>query len=204
MSSSRKKIMVVGGTGTIGHAVIKELSQRHDVICVAHSHGDYTVDITSSSSIQQLYQKVGKLDAVVSTTGKVKFAPLNQMDSSGYQIGLDNKLMGQVNLVLLGIDFIMDGGSFTLTSGILSHDPIAAGTSAAMVNGAVDSFVKAAAIELPRGIRINSISPTVIEESLSLYQDFFRGYKPVPVCDVALAYSKSVEGLQTGQTYYVH
>lgn len=199
----RKKILVVGGTGTIGQAVVHELQKRHEVITVGHQKGDQQVDITSTASIKQLYQRVGQIDAVVSASGKVKFAPLSQMNETAYHIGLNDKLMGQINLVLLGLDFIKDQGSFTLMSGILSRDPIASGSSAAMVNGAIDGFVKAAAIELPRGIRINSISPTIVEESLAALQDYFYGYKAVPVSDVALAFSKSVEGLQTGQTYRV-
>jgi NAD(P)-dependent dehydrogenase (short-subunit alcohol dehydrogenase family) len=77
------------------------------------------------------------------------------------------------------------------------------GSSASLVNGALESFVKAAAIELPRGIRINAISPNVFVESMEGYGPFFRGFKPVPVADAALAYSKSIEGGQTGQVYKI-
>jgi NAD(P)-dependent dehydrogenase (short-subunit alcohol dehydrogenase family) len=116
-------------------------------------------------------------------------------------VGLNSKLMGQVNCVLIGLDYMNDLGSFTLTSGILNHDPIAAGASAAMVNGAIDGFVTSAAIEMPRGIRINAVSPTVVTEALNQYGPYFRGFEPVPVQRVAHAFSKSVEGLQTGRIY---
>ena len=92
-------------------------------------------------------------------------------------------------------------GAFT--TGVTSHDPIRTGTSASLVNGAIDAFVRAAAIELPRGLRVNAISPTVLLEAMPDYAPYFRGFKPVPAADVALAYAKSVEGLQTGQTYHV-
>jgi NAD(P)-dependent dehydrogenase (short-subunit alcohol dehydrogenase family) len=111
--------------------------------------------------------------------------------------------MGQVNLVLLVQSSVRDAGSFTLISGVLSADPIRAGSSASMVNGAIDAFVRAAAIELPRGLRINSVSPTVFEESMDGYGPFFRGFKPVSVAQAALAFAKSIEGAQTGQTYCV-
>jgi NAD(P)-dependent dehydrogenase (short-subunit alcohol dehydrogenase family) len=120
-----------------------------------------------------------------------------------FDIGLRDKLMGQVNVVLAGQQFLNDGGSFTLTSGILSEDPIQFGAAASLVNGALESFVCAAAIELPRGLRINAVSPTVIEESMDSFGPYFRGYKPVPAIAAALAYSKSVEGKQTGQVYKV-
>lgn len=197
------KIIVIGGTGTIGKAVVKELSPRHEVIVVGNQHGAMQVDITDIASIDALYQRTGKIDAVIATTGAVHFAPLIEMQAKDYQIGLDNKLMGQVKLVLRGIPYLNDNGSFTLTAGILSQDPIRLGSSAAMVNGALESFARSAAIELPRGLRINSVSPTVLTESMDSYAPYFRGFVPVSAEKVALAYSKSVEGAQTGQVYVV-
>ncbi len=155
------------------------------------------------SSIQKALDTVGKLDAIVSAAGTVKFAPLEEMAESDFEIGLKDKLMGQVNLVLLGRHSISDGGSFTLTTGVLDRDPIRFGSSASMVNGAVNAFVRAAAIELPRGLRINSVSPGVIQESMDSFAPYFRGFEPVPAARAALAYSKSVEGHQTGQVYCV-
>jgi NAD(P)-dependent dehydrogenase (short-subunit alcohol dehydrogenase family) len=140
---------------------------------------------------------------VVSAAGKVKFAPLAGMTPDDYQVGLKDKLMGQVNLVLIGREHLNEGGSFTLTTGVLDHDPVVAGTSASMVNGAVNAFVLAAAIELPRGLRINAVSPGVITEAMKDYAPFFRGHEPVPAARAALAYAKSVEGRQTGQVYRV-
>jgi len=197
------KIIIVGGTGTIGKAVVAELSKRHTVIVASFSKGDVQVDVKDYQSIENMYKKVGDFDAVVSTVGKVTFDHLNAMTPAKYTVGLQDKLMGQVNLVLAGMHHINDGGSFTLTSGILSDDPIRMGSSASMVNGAIDAFVTAAAIELPRGVRINAISPTVIAESMDKYADFFRGFEPAPAAQVALAFSKSVEGAQTGQVYAV-
>lgn len=197
------KIIVIGATGTIGQAVIKELSPRHTVISVGHQKGDVRVDITDKKSIEAMYQAVGKIDAVITTTGKVHFGKLTEMTDENYHIGLKNKLMGQVNVVLIGQQYLNDGGSFTLTSGILNHDPIRLASSSAMVNGALDAFVKSAAIELPRGIRINTVSPTVLVESMNKFTDYFRGFLPVAAAQVALAYSKSVEGAQTGQVYRV-
>lgn len=198
------KILLIGAGGTIGSAIDKELSQRHEVIRIGRNSGDLQVDISDSASIRKLFeQQTGKFDALVCAAGNVTFAPLDEMSEESFALGLKDKLMGQVNLLLIGREFANDGASFTFTTGVLSHDPIRSGASAALVNGALDSFVRAAAIELPRGLRVNSISPTVLLEAMGSYAPYFRGYKPVPAADVALAYSKSVEGLQTGQTFHV-
>ena len=197
------KVMIVGASGTIGKAVAVELGQRHDIIAAGRNSGDVQLDIIDSSSIRTAYEKAGPLDAVVSAAGSVKFAPFEDMDAAGYEIGLRDKLMGQVNLVLIGREFLSDGGSFTLTTGVLDSDPIRQATSASMVNGAINAFVMAAAIEMPKGLRINVVSPGVIEEAMGAYGPFFRGFEPVPAARAALAYSKSVEGLQTGQVYRV-
>ena len=198
------RIVIVGGHGTIGRAVAEKIKGRHDIIIAARQHGDVEVDITDLASIEAMYKKSGKIDAIVSTTGKVHFAPLSSFTAEEWALGLNNKLLGQVQLVTMGIPYLNDGGSFTLTSGIINRDPIRLGASAAMVNGAIDAFVKAAAIELPRGLRINAISPTVLEESMSDYADFFSGFVPVPAEKVACAYVKSIEGAQTGQVYCVN
>jgi len=195
------RIVVIGGTGTIGKAVVEELKPRHEVIVAGHSHGDIQVDVSDKDSIEALFQSIEKIDAVVLTTGKVHFGDFMEMNDPEYQIGLQNKLMGQVNVVLIGRHHINDNGSFTLTSGITNYDPIRFGSSVAMVNGAIDGFVKGGAIEMPRSVRLNCVSPTVIEESMEEYADYYRGFKAVPAAEAALSYSKSVEGLQTGQIY---
>ena len=197
------RVAIIGATGTVGRAVASELSPRHEIIEVGKTRGRYQADITDPASIKALFVQTGRIDAVVATTGKVHFGPLPDMSIDQFSVGLNDKLLGQVQLALIALDFLNDAGSITLTSGILSHDPIPGGASASAVNGAIDSFVKAAAIELPRGIRINAVSPTVLEESLPVYGPFFRGFAAAPAHRVALAYSKSIEGAQTGQIYSV-
>jgi NAD(P)-dependent dehydrogenase (short-subunit alcohol dehydrogenase family) len=197
------RVLVVGASGTIGRAVVAELRERHEIVAAGRESGDVRVDITDTASIRAAFEAAGPIDAVVSAAGKVKFAPFAEMEDADYRIGLADKLMGQVNLVLIGREFIADGGSFTLTTGVLDSDPIRMGSSASMVNGAVNAFVVAAAIEMPRGLRINVVSPGVITEAMPDYAPFFRGFEPVPAARAALAYAKSVEGAQTGQVYRV-
>lgn len=197
------KILLIGANGTIGSAIDRELSPRHEIIRIGRKSGDFHVDISDSASIRSLFEQTGKFDALICAAGNVNFVPLADMTEKDFALGLQDKLMGQVNLLLIGREFANDGASFTFTTGILSHDPIRTGSSAALVNGALDSFVRAAAIELPRGLRVNSVSPNVLVEAMDSYAPYFRGFKPVPGAEVALAYAKSVEGLQTGQTFHV-
>jgi len=197
------KIILFGATGTLGKAVSKELNARHEIVRVGHKRGDFQVDITAPKSIERLYEQTGEFDAVVSTTGDVHFGPLEEFTQDQFEVGLRSKLMGQINLVTLGLKYIRAGGSFTLTSGQLNDDPIRLGVSGAMVNGALEGFVRGAAIELPRGLRINLVSPTVTEESLPAYGPFFPGQKAVPAAEAALGYAKSVEGPQTGCVYRI-
>lgn len=197
------KILLVGASGTLGKAAANELGARHDVIRASRKGEDIQIDISDPSSIQAAYKKLGTVDAVVAATGSVHFGDFAEMDDEKYRIGINNKLMGQVNLVLLGRDHVIDTGSFTLTTGILTKDPIRYGSSASMVNGALEAFARAAAIEMPAKQRINVVSPGVIEESLEGYGPYFRGHDPVPAARAALGYAKSVEGLQTGQVFEI-
>ena len=197
------KIILIGAAGTLGSAVDKALKTRHEIVKVGRKSGDLQVDITDPASIEQFFSKVGDFDAVVSTTGDVHFGPLAEITQDKFQIGLRSKLMGQVNLVAFGLKHIRDGGSFTLTTGQINEDPISVGASGAMVNGGLEAFARSAAIELPRGLRINIVSPTVTEESWPAFGPFFPGQKPVPASEAARGYVKSVEGMQTGKVYRI-
>jgi NAD(P)-dependent dehydrogenase (short-subunit alcohol dehydrogenase family) len=197
------KIILFGATGTLGKAVDKELNARNEIVRVGRTRGDVQVDITDVKSIAQAYEKIGEFDAMVSTTGDIHFGPLDEFTQEQFEVGLRSKLMGQVNLVALGLKHIRAGGSFTLTSGQLNDDPIRLGASGAMVNGALEGFVRSAAIELSHGLRINLVSPTLTEESVSAYGAFFPGQKAVPAAEAALGYAKSVERPQTGRVYRI-
>ncbi|GGA85288.1 short chain dehydrogenase [Ornithinibacillus halotolerans] len=197
------RILVVGASGTIGKEICNVLA-HHDLIRAGRNGLDVSVDHTSVQSIKDMYSKVGKVDAVISAAGGANFASISELTPEINERGIESKLKGQINLVLLGLDYVNDGGSFTLTTGVMMDDPIRFGASAAMANGGVRSFVKASAIEMPRGIRINSVSPNIVQESWDRLEQYFIGFTPVPASRVALAYRKSVEGAQTGQNYEVY
>lgn len=197
------RIIIVGAGGDIGQAVCKEFEQRHEIIRAGRSSGDIQVDMADRASVEAMYSKCGKVDSVISTAGDVHFGPLHDYTEETFMLGLRHKVMGQVNLVLGGLRTVNDGGSFTLTSGILDRDPIKMGAGGATANGAISGFVLSAAIEMPRGLRINVVSPGLLETSVNRYGAWFPGHEPVSSKRVGLAYAKSVEGAISGKVIVV-
>ncbi len=198
------KIIIVGATGTIGKHVVKALEQKgeHQIVKVGSKSGDVQVNMSDPESIKSMYAKIGSFDALVCTAGESHFGPFAKMTDADFRISINSKLMGQVNLVLIGQHYINLKGSFTLTSGTLADDPVLYGASVSSINAAIDGFVHGAAIELENGVRINSIAPGVVEDSPG-YFPFFPGHIPVSMHKEAQAYVKSVLGSGTGKTYRV-
>lgn len=192
------RVIVVGGTGTIGSAVVAALLPRHEVVVAGRKTGVVSVDLALPESIRAMFQTVGKFDAVVSAAGQAKFGTLDDLTDADYVFSFSNKLMGQANLVRIGRQFIADGGSLTLTTGVLGQEPIKGSASISMVNAGLEGFVRAAALELPRGIRVNVVSPPWVTETLvARKMDPSPG---MPAARVAQAYLASIEGTMTGQT----
>ncbi|MGC1242335.1 MAG: short chain dehydrogenase [Chryseosolibacter sp.] len=192
------KIIIVGAEGTIGKSVTASLEKDHDIIKVGRKSGDIHADITNPDSVQSMFKTTGAFDALVNISGTGHWGPLKTMTPENFQKGLNSKLAGQINLVLIGKDYINKKGSFTLTTGILSDDPVLGSANLAAVNGAVNSFVLSASLELENDVRINAISPGVVEDSPEMFSDF-PGHIPVSMERVASAYRKSVLGIITGQ-----
>ena len=191
-------VIVVGGTGTIGSAVAAALLPRHEVVVAGRKTGVVSVDLALPESIRAMFQAVGKFDEVVSAAGQAKFGTLDDLTDADYVFSFSNKLMGQANLVRIGRQFIADGGSLTLTTGVLGQEPIKGSASISMVNAGLEGFVRAAALELPRGIRVNVVSPPWVTETLvARKMDPSPG---MPAARVAQAYLASIEGTMTGQT----
>lgn len=197
------KIIIVGANGAVGNTALEALSGRHEIITVGRTSGDVQTNVEDIDSIRDMYRQVGKVDAVVVAVGHGHFGPVHEMTGDQFQKGIYGKVLPNINLVLEGFDSVNDGGSFTLTSGVTNRDPIPGGSCAAAANGAIDSFVVGAAVDMPRGIRINAVSPEVLEVSRKKYDGFFRGHVHVTNEAVGLAYSKAVEGCLNGQVFIV-
>ncbi|MEO1139757.1 MAG: short chain dehydrogenase [Pseudomonadota bacterium] len=197
------KIVLIGAAGDIGRTIYDALGDRHEIITAGRSSGDVQVDMADFASCVALYDAVGRVDAVVSAAGEVHFGTLTDMTPEQTMVGLRQKLMGQINLVLAGTKHVADAGSFTLTSGILDRDPIQVGVGAATANGGLAGFVTGAAIQMPRGQRINVVSPGLLQVSADQYGAWFPGHDPVSSRRVGLAYAKAVEGTVNGQVIVV-
>ncbi|MEH8177088.1 short chain dehydrogenase [Aeromonas veronii] len=199
-----KTVILIGAQGKMGQAALSGLG-KHKVITASRSGEgcDFQVDITSRESIERLYQNVGSFDAVVNTAGFCEYAPFGEMSDEQWQTTIQSKLMGQINLVNIGLNYINQGGSFTLISGILNIKPIPLAIADATTSGAIDTFVQSVAHELPRGIRINVVNPTVLEEAWDVYGEMMPGFQPVPGALVGKAFERSVDGFISGQVLYV-
>ena len=198
------KIVLIGAYGKIGELVQKALAGAgHEIVKVGHKSGDFQVEIENRESVRKLYQAVGSFDAVAIAAGEVVFAPLSELTPEKWQFSLGSKLMGQISLVHEAIPVINERGSFTLVSGVLNEEPIFAGVAAAAVSGALEGFARAAAVELPNGLRINVVSPTILKESEAQFGPFFPGVIPVEGWRVAQAYKRAILGVQTGRVYKV-
>ncbi|AEE48872.1 short-chain dehydrogenase/reductase SDR [Haliscomenobacter hydrossis DSM 1100] len=191
-------MIIVGASGTMGRHLTSAFEKEHEVITAASKGCAIQVDITSAESIENMYKQVGAFDALISTAGPTFVGPWKKLTDKEFRRGVEGKMMGQINLVLIGQHYINPKGSFTLITGALSHDPQKNFANASAANGAVEGFVRAAAIELENGIRINAVSPTVIENSPQ-YFPFFPGDIPVTMQQLEYGFRKAVFGANTGQ-----
>jgi NAD(P)-dependent dehydrogenase (short-subunit alcohol dehydrogenase family) len=196
--NTQKRIIIVGASGTMGKHLAAAFEKEHEIVRAAYDSGDYLVDITSTDAIEKFYQEVGEFDALISTAGPTFVGPWKNLTDKEFRKGVEGKMMGQINLVLIGQHHIRPKGSFTLISGALTHEPQLNFANASAANGAIDGFVRAAAIELDKGIRINAVSPTVIEDSPQ-YFPYFPGEIPVTMKQLEYGFRKSVFGANTGE-----
>lgn len=204
LNIQRMKIIIIGASGTLGkHISLALQSGNHEIITAGRNSGDLQIDIDSPESIEAFFKKVKHFDALICAAGSGHFGPLKSMTTKDFMKGVNSKLMGQVNLVLIGQHHINAKGSFTLTSGILSDDPIVNGANLSTINGAINAFVTGAAVELENDVRINVVSPGVVEDSPALHAAF-PGHTPVAMDKVARAYIRSVLGAGTGQIIKVY
>lgn len=189
-------IILIGGTGTIGREVAKALSANHEVVTASRSGGVLRVDISDPASVEAMFRDAGAFDAVVCAAGSARFGPLDDLDYEDFLFSFRSKLMGQVNLVKIGRAYIKDNGSFTLTSGILAREPMAGGSVVSMVNAGLEGFVRAAQLEMERGVRVNVVSPVWVQETLLAMGNKMLDGMPAHL--VARAYVASVTGNMKG------
>ncbi|WP_299459700.1 short chain dehydrogenase [uncultured Microscilla sp.] len=198
------KILIIGGHGTLGKVVTDYFAQKHEVLVAGRSKGDLTIDIADNTSIEAGFAKAGKLDAVICIAGEAKWAHFDELSEQDYHIGINSKLMGQVNVTRIARNYLNPQGSVTLTTGILADDPVPFTTSAAMVNGAIHSFVQAVVLDLQNGFRVNVVSPGLVEAAADKYRDYFPGHIPVTMQQMLSGYIRSVEGKGNGEVIRIY
>lgn len=197
------RVVVIGANGTIGQATVAALRTQGDDVIEASRSLSPSIDLTSPTSIKSFFEEIGEVDAVVSTVGSAPFTHLEDAETKDFEAGIQNKLLSQINLVIHALPYVRDHGSFTLISGILTQHPVKQSVIATTVNGGLEAFTVGAATDLPRSIRINTVSPTVIQESLEGYGPFFPGFEPIPAAVAGKAFVKAVHGVETGKVYRV-
>ena len=198
------KILIIGGNGTIGKTVVSHFEEKNEILVAGRTNGDVTVDIADSSSIKSMFEKIGKVDAIICIAGEAKWDDFNKLSEDDYYIGLKSKLMGQVNLVRIGQNYLNSNGSITLSTGILADDPVVKTASAAMVNGGIHSFVQAVALEIKNGIRVNVVSSGMVEDAYEKYKEYFPGHNPIPMKKVINGYVRSVNGKGNGEIIRIY
>ncbi len=198
------KILVIGGTGTIGKKIVEHFSKNNEVLIAGRRSKEYKVDIGDTKSIKSLFKKTGKLDAIICAAGEAKWAPFKDLSEADFHIGLRSKLMGQVNVVRIGRKYLRRKGSITLTTGILADDPVYQTASAAMVNGGIHSFVQAVALELKKKIRVNVVSSGVVMDAYAKYETYFPGHPPIAMDRMVMGYVRSVNGRGTGEVIRIY
>ena len=198
------RILIVGAAGTIGSHLARHFAERHEVVSANRSSGDVRIDIASEKSIIDGLAEVGMVDAIIVAAGEARWEPFEKMSEEDFYVGIRSKLMGQVNIARHAMKHLGPTGSVTLTTGILAVDPVLMTTSAAMVNGAIHSFVLAAALEMEGGKRINVVCPGLVEDSVEKYADYFPGHNPVPMKKVINGYVRSVIGKGNGEIIEIY
>lgn len=198
------RILIIGGSGTIGEKVAEALAPRHEVIIASRSNTKFQVDLTFPRSIRHLYETIGPLDACISTTASGAPDNFNRLTEEDLLDNMKGKLFGQINLVLTGQRYLKENGSFTLTSGLFADRPAKGATGKSIINSALNAFVASASLELSKNQRINIVSPGPVVESIHEFDPFFPEITPVPMEKVINAYLESVEGTITGQVLRVY
>ena len=188
------KIIIVGASGRIGKEVDKALSNSHDIVRVGLRSGDVQCDYTDIKSVRGMFEKIGEFDSLISVAGgDSTFKLFQDLDDEDYRYGFERKFLGQIRFLKYGKNTIRDNGSFVFTSGFLSHYPNPASIATGPLNAAVDTFVNNTAPMLPRGIRINVVSPAPIIEPGQ------EGKGLVTAAETSKLFVQAVEGNITGQ-----
>ncbi|MCT4613743.1 MAG: short chain dehydrogenase [Marinifilaceae bacterium] len=194
-----KKLVLVGSTGVIGSKVVELMKADYEIVTVNRTSGDYQLDMSDANAVEEMFKKIGSFDALISTSGYGKWGSIDEHSIQDYHDGLNSKLMGQVNLVVIGRKYANEGASFAVSTGILAQYPVEGGISLGMINAGLEAFVRGASLEM-KNMTINSVSPSFAKETMELMgMDSSTG---VPAIEFAKLYKNAVEEGKSGDIYY--
>ena len=194
-----KKIIVVGATGKLGRVVVEGLQKDYEVIRAGRSGPDLKIDAFDFESVSDILASVGPFDGLVSCIGGTPFKTFEELTMDDFAAGLSTKCFSQLNLAKAVIPFLSENGSITLTSGIIGDEPIIAGSCAAAANGALNMCVSTLAAEYAGKLRINVVSPSIIENSVDHYGMLFDGFEPTSNESIIHAYRRTISAPITGR-----
>ena len=198
------RILFVGAQGTVGKRILEQISPGHEIITAGRNSGDIRVDITSREAIEAMFKKVSSVDALICTAASGAMDDFETLTAETLYDNMRGKFFGQAQLVLTGQHYLNNNGSFTLTSGIFADEPAKGVTGGGVVSGALHSFVLSAALELKRGLRVNVVSPGMVEDSAKDYGHLFPGLRPIPMTEITDAYLQCLNTDITGKILRVY
>lgn len=192
-----KRVLILGSTGLVGKAISENLEGKTEVIGSSFSHPQNPVDISDPLALKALFAKIGKVDAIICTAGMADFVAWNKADDAKWEFSIKNKMMGQINTMRFGAEYVNDGGAIILSTGVLAQYPMPGSGILSTVNAAVEAAVKASALEL-KDIRVNAVSPGWVAETMAA-----MGMDPepgLPAKDIAQYYVNLIEKSTSGET----
>ena len=193
-----KKIVVVGATGRLGRVVVGGLSD-YEVVRAGRSGPDLKIDALDFESVSDVFASVGTFDGLISCIGGTPFKTFEELTMEDFALGLSKKCFSQLNLAKAAIPYLTENGSITLTSGIIGDEPILAGSCAAAANGALNMCVSTLAAEYAGKLRINIVSPSIIEHSVEDYGMLFDGFEPTSKKRIVEAYRRTITAPISGR-----
>ncbi|HDZ3735788.1 TPA: SDR family oxidoreductase [Vibrio vulnificus] len=157
MGSDKTVYVVLGGTSGIGAELAKQLESDHTIVHVASRQTG--LDISDEKSVYHYFENIGAFDHLIVTAGS--YAPAGKVvdvEVTQAKYAFDTKFWGAVLAAKHGARYLKQGGSITLTSGMLSRKVVANTYVKAAINAAIEATTKVLAKELAP-IRVNAISP---------------------------------------------
>jgi NAD(P)-dependent dehydrogenase (short-subunit alcohol dehydrogenase family) len=193
---NKMKILVIGGTGTLGSALVSTLKENHEVISVGRTKGDYQVNIEDKASLEKLLGEIGEVDGIISTCGDGRMAPFQTQSDNDIDLAINSKLRGQLDIIRLGVHTVKENGFILITTGTASLNYMPGASSITMANTALEGYVKAIHVEPYKGIRINAVSPYFIKETCELFN--LDVPNAIPAVDTASVYVDMIGSPESG------